>query len=725
MILLAGMPPPPHPAASLSSLPVIDLSGAASVVAEEIGLACRDWGAFVAVGHGIDPALLDEAIKAGHAFFDLPAATKEKYNLTRNGARWRGYMPLGGERSENGTLVDFKEGLYLGEDHNARDPRVLAGLPTFGTNVLPDDELPTMRGLMGRCLDEMRLLGDQCMDHLSTALGLEETYLRDHVTEHSPVVLPRLFRYPPQLRGSGGSYGGVGGCSGSGAGAGDTRSPAGHSAGGKEARWGIGRHSDYGLWTMILTDAPGLEFQHPVHRGWCKVPWIPGGIAMNVGDVLDRLTSGRFRSPYHRARNLSFDHSRISLPFFYDPGWNARMRTLPLPNRRPEEGQEDEGEHAATQERWAHTKIRCAFDGRVPYSEFLAKKVAKVFPDIIPRSLWRNIESTSAPSTRHALTVPVPEKRSTSALLEAIEKQRQRVLKHPLYDALRGDGVHVDGVASYSPPPLAFVRCFLEHHVWSVYDYFSLLKRLQRELTCTTVPWVPKGDRQLRRFINEIVLEEESDLFEDKETYGSHLELYLRAMTQVGADTGPMTRFLGGLRLQQEEAASGKTTMVPQTADSIADNAAAEGAPAASVAHIRSTLRLAMEGSTPEVAAVFAFGREDVIPSMFAQLLPSEQVGEREGEAVSSESISIFRYYLERHIELDGKDHGPIALRLVETLCGAGGTASWAAATSAVNAALADRHALWEAVRTRIQEIKEMGLLRGSASAHSRLASRL
>ena len=85
-----------------------------------------------------------------------------------------------------------------------------------------------------------------------------------------------------------------------------------------EGRWGIGRHSDYGLWTMIVTDAAGLEFLHPEH-GWARVPHIHGGIVMNAGDVLDRLSGGHLRSAYHRARNLSATSTRLSLPFFYDP----------------------------------------------------------------------------------------------------------------------------------------------------------------------------------------------------------------------------------------------------------------------------------------------------------------------------------------------------------------------------------------------------------------------
>ena len=292
--------------------------------------------------------------------------------------------------------MDAKEGLYLGAEHDPRSPRVLAGLPTWGGNVLPDAELPEMRGKMETVLQVLRQLGDHCMDILSLALGLPQFHLQERVTEREPVVLPRMFRYP-------------------------ALEP-------EEQKWGIGPHSDYGLWTMIVTDGPGLEFLHAEH-GWCAVPHLPSGIIMNVGDVLDRLTAGRFKSAFHRARNLSSTRPRLSLPFFYDPGWDARMVTLPAPEAlgslqltpHPDQPYRGfgEAERAAVRARWAKTKIRCGFDGRVAYSEFLAKKVAKVFPDIVPASLWKNFESTTEPSTRHCLVVEVGQHRFFYIFLRA------------------------------------------------------------------------------------------------------------------------------------------------------------------------------------------------------------------------------------------------------------------------------------------------------------------
>jgi isopenicillin N synthase-like dioxygenase len=152
------------------SPPIIDIRGDRHTVITQIDEACRSWGVFVVVGHGLDHALLEAVLSNGHRFFDLPLDTKQQYNLTLNGTRWRGYMPLGGENSVSGTVVDYKEGLYLGDEHLPNDPRVLARVPTFGANVLPDNEIPEMRETMSRYLQGMRGLGDRMMDFLSLAM---------------------------------------------------------------------------------------------------------------------------------------------------------------------------------------------------------------------------------------------------------------------------------------------------------------------------------------------------------------------------------------------------------------------------------------------------------------------------------------------------------------------------------------------------------------------------
>ena len=450
------------------NFPAIDISGPRAEVVAHTDAAMRTWGAFVCTEHGVDAALLRAMQSQGTAFFALPTETKESVDLRLNGAAWRGYMQLGGERSEHGAVLDHKEGLYCGDEHPANHPRCLAKLPTWGQNVLPDAALPELRPTLRRYTEAVKALGDRMMGLLSLALGLPETHIAEHVTHGDAISLVRLFQYAPQP---------YEGC----------------------AQSGIGTHSDYGLWTLLLTDAPGLEFRGP-GGAWTAVTFFPGSFVMNAGDVLDRLTGGLYRSRHHRARNLSHTAPRLSIAFFYDPNWLARMQAFPL--ALPPGAGDDARE--SRDARWAATKITCAFDGRVEYCQFLAKKVAKVFPELVPPGMLASLDSTAAPSTRHTLVVRVPSKLLQAAFSDAIADCRLRVTRHPLYGRLAARGLR-----------LGDVRAFMEHHVWAVYDYFLLLKRLQRDLTCVTLPWRPTPDAAMRRFITEIVLQEECDAFED------------------------------------------------------------------------------------------------------------------------------------------------------------------------------------------------------------------
>lgn len=255
-------------------------------------------------------------------------------------------------------------------------------------------------------------------------------------------------------------------------------------------------------------------------------------------------------------------------------------------------------------------------------------------------------------------------------LRKNIQEAREGVLHHPLYELMRNTA-NTDDMET-------LVRIFQEHHVWAVLDYFQILKRLQGDLTRTTLPWFPKGDRHLRRFINEIVTEEETDVFEDMTTPGSHLELYIRGMDQSGANTQPIKKFLQYV----------ENSDVALDADALAQKAIEFGAPVASAQHFANTVGSAFDqGSLVAVAGIFAFGREDIIPSMFSGILDTEMV----------KKFSILKFYLERHIQLDGDDHGPLSLRLVQMVCG-DDPKKWSTATEATISALNHRRKLWQGV---------------------------
>ncbi|MEO1767541.1 DUF3050 domain-containing protein [Thiobacter aerophilum] len=255
--------------------------------------------------------------------------------------------------------------------------------------------------------------------------------------------------------------------------------------------------------------------------------------------------------------------------------------------------------------------------------------------------------------------------------LSGVEPLRSKLAKHPIYGRVRDR---------------AALRVFMEHHVYPVWDFMSLVKFLQGVIAPTSVPWVPRGDAAVRRFINEIVLEEESDEGVPGAchtyNYASHFELYCAAMSEVGADPTPARTFVELAESSGIEVALA-TGNVPEPAREF----------------MRTTFDFIASGKPHVVAAAFSLGRESVIPSMFRALL--ERMG------VTREQAPAFHYYLERHIHLDEGTHAPLALKLLENLCG-GERERIAEARQAACAALSARIRFWDGV---------LAALPGSASA--------
>jgi hypothetical protein len=186
----------------------------------------------------------------------------------------------------------------------------------------------------------------------------------------------------------------------------------------------------------------------------------------------------------------------------------------------------------------------------------------------------------------------------------------------------------------------------MQDHVFAVWDFMSLLKRLQRDLTCTNVPWFPAGNAKAARLINDIVIGEETDVDPDG-SYVSHLDLYLRAMEDVGASTHQFDAFRSLARAGASIEAAMVQTEVPPHVQAF-------------VAH---TMMLAQSGSTEEVLAAFFYGREDIIPEMFSRLQKTLP-----GARKTNDPLRHFVYYIERHIELDGDSHGPMGRELLDGL---------------------------------------------------------
>ncbi len=315
------------------ALPVIDVAslregGDGASAAAQIGRACRDLGFFYATGHGVGADTLAALDAASRRFFALPEARKMEIAMARGGRAWRGYFPVGGELTSG--KPDLKQGLYFGEELGPDDPRVAAGLPLHGRNLFPQ-EVPELETAVLRFMDEAARGAHAIMEGVALSLGLDAQYFRRTYTSR-PTLLFRIFEYP---------------------------------AGGDEG-WGVGEHTDYGLLTLLAQDENGgLQVKTP--NGWIEAPPIEGTLVCNIGDMLDRLTGGVYRSTPHRVRNVS-GRSRLSFPFFFDPAFDAEI--VPLPERAARDDRA---------ERWDRASVH-EFTGT--YGAYLMAKVSKVFPEL-------------------------------------------------------------------------------------------------------------------------------------------------------------------------------------------------------------------------------------------------------------------------------------------------------------------------------------------------------
>lgn len=253
--------------------------------------------------------------------------------------------------------------------------------------------------------------------------------------------------------------------------------------------------------------------------------------------------------------------------------------------------------------------------------------------------------------------------------MSVIAGLRSELDRHPVYEALQG---------------IAELRIFMQHHVYSVWDFMSLIKSLQVTIAPASVPWLPVGNAAVRHFINSLVLEEESDEglpdAHGQPSYSSHFELYCRTMREIGTDPAAVLAFLERVRGQGIHAAL--------------DAATATGdVPAPSLAFMRTTFGFVDSGKPHVVAAALALGREHVIPGMFRSFIARMGIGEQQAPA--------FHYYLNRHIHLDEDFHGPLSLRMLEELCAGDAQRMREAEHTAVEA-LQARLRFWDGVQAAI-----------------------
>lgn len=248
----------------------------------------------------------------------------------------------------------------------------------------------------------------------------------------------------------------------------------------------------------------------------------------------------------------------------------------------------------------------------------------------------------------------------------AIEPLRQQIVNHPVYGVIER---------------VEDLRLFMQYHIFAVWDFMSLLKALQNNLTCTSVPWFPTGNAATRHLINEIVVGEESDVDEHGQRK-SHFELYLEAMEQCGANTTSINQFIASLKADGNFGKAYEESNAPEAARHFVDF----------------TFGIINSQQAYLQAGIFTFGREDLIPSMFLAIIKDMALD-------FPEQISIFKYYLERHIEVDGDHHSHLALEMTALLCG-DDEQKWSEVGKAICESLQQRIQLWDEVHKEICKTK-------------------
>jgi hypothetical protein len=245
---------------------------------------------------------------------------------------------------------------------------------------------------------------------------------------------------------------------------------------------------------------------------------------------------------------------------------------------------------------------------------------------------------------------------------KSIEPLRQEIINHPVYSAIKD----IDDL-----------RIFMQYHVYAVWDFMSLLKTLQNNLTCTSVPWFPKGSADTRHLINEIVVGEEADI-DLNGIRKSHFELYIDAMKQCGADYSKIEGFTEILKNTNDFSTAYKNSGTPKEAKEFVDF----------------TFEIIKSNKDYLQSAIFTFGREDLIPGMFISIV-------NDLHKKFPDSIAIFKYYLERHIEVDGDHHSHLALQMTSNLC-ENNEKFWQEAETATIVSLQMRIELWNGAHREI-----------------------
>ncbi|HKY94264.1 MAG TPA: 2-oxoglutarate and iron-dependent oxygenase domain-containing protein [Kiloniellales bacterium] len=288
---------------ALDAIPLIDFGpfrsgseAARKAVALQLGEACRNIGFFYVVNHGVPDASVAAALDYAKRFFALPVEDKREIAIEKSACH-RGWFQLGGENldpAKQREAGDLKEGLKIGRDLSPEHPLVRSGLPLHGPNQWPS--MPGFKGAMQDCYGALSALGRQIMRGFALALEMPETFFDKWLT--GPMATLGPLHYPP------------------------------HTGPISETRLGAGAHTDFGCLTILWQDAAGGLLVKNTAGKWIDALPVAGSFVVNIGDMMARWTNDLFTSTYHRVINVS-GRDRYSMPFFFDPDFNADLTALP------------------------------------------------------------------------------------------------------------------------------------------------------------------------------------------------------------------------------------------------------------------------------------------------------------------------------------------------------------------------------------------------------------
>ena len=334
----------------MATIPLIDISClrqenwdelAVQQMAENVAEACTTHGFFYVSGHGVSAQLISELERVSHQFFAQTEEEKMKISMSKGGIAWRGYFPVEGELTSG--KPDLKEGIYFGTELEPENKRVQSNTPMHGPNLFP--EIPNeLRAVVLNYMNAVTQVGHLVMKAIALSLALDADYFHARYTQN-PLILFRIFHYPSQPIGS--------------------------------AQWGVGEHTDYGLLTLLLQDSVG-GLQVKSGGIWVDAAPIPNTFVCNIGDMLDRMTGGLYRSTPHRVLNAS-GKQRLSFPLFFDPAFDSRVELIAGIT-----SVEDDRNN-----RWDKDSVH-DFEGT--YGDYLLRKVGAVFPDLRKEMLEDNAE---------------------------------------------------------------------------------------------------------------------------------------------------------------------------------------------------------------------------------------------------------------------------------------------------------------------------------------------